>query len=183
MRRLALSALAAFYVALALPTQARDLTQPETKTLEAAVGRYLVAIETGDAPAIVKAIPPRIIQLFAAQSGTDAATLEKTLAEQTKGMIGGSRFSDLIAQTKDRAVTDSKLQDGSVVTWAVIPTEFTVAQGEAKTRNRQSMLALREGDDWYFIRTEGAAQQQMVSLAYPFLAEAKFPLSQSEPVK
>ncbi len=184
MRRLDLSALAAvFFLALAAPTQARDLTAPEAKALNTAVKSYLAAIESGDASAIVKAIPPRIIQLFATQSGTDAATLETTLAQQTKAMIGGSRFSDLAAQTKDSDVTDSKLPDGTVVTWAVIPTEFTVAQADAKTRNRQSMLALREGDTWYFIRTEGAAQQQMVSLAYPFLAEAKFPVAQSEPVK
>lgn len=183
MRRLALSALAASFLALALPAFARDLTAPEAKVLDAAVTSYLEAIETGDATRIVGAIPPRIIQLFAAQSGTDAATLEKTLAQQTESMLSGSRFSDLRASVADRAVTDSKLPDGTMVTWAVIPTEFTVAQADTKTRNRQSMLALREGDRWYFIRTEGAAQQQMVSLAYPFLAEAKYPAASATPLE
>lgn len=183
MRRLALSALAALSIALALPLQARVLTVPESKSLQQAVDSYLAAIETGDGFAIVGAIPPRIIQLFAAQSGTDAATLETTLAEQTEGMLSGSRFSDLRADAMDQPVTDSKLEDGTTVTWAVIVTEFTVTQAGSSARNRQSMLALREGDTWYFIRTEGAAQQQLVSLAYPFLAEAKFPASTSTPVK
>lgn len=183
MRPFALPALAAAFLAVALPSHARPLTTPEAKSLDAAVNSYLAAIEKGDAERIVGAIPPRIIQLFATQSGTDAATLEKTLAEQTQGLLGGSRFSDLSASTRGADAADSKLDDGTKVTWAVIPTEFTVFQGEGKTRNQQPMLALREGEIWYFIRIEGAAQGQMVSLAYPFLADAKFPASSATQIK
>lgn len=188
MRRFSLPALAAALAATTLaatafPTLARPLTAPEAKSLDGAVSGYLRAIETGDAKMIVGAIPPRIIQLFAAQSGTDAATLEKTLAEQTQSLLGSSRFSELRAATGGADATESSLADGTGVVWAVIPTEFTVTQGEASTRNKQPMLALRESDAWYFIRIEGAAQSQMISLAYPFLADAKFPASTSTPTK
>lgn len=182
MRRSALSFLAAAFTALALPALARPLTAPEAKALDGAVNSYLAAIEKGDAKTIVGSIPPRILQLFATQSGTDATTLEATLAEQMTSLLSGSKFSGLRARIKGAEAADDTLSDGTKVTWAVVSTKFTVTQGDAKTRNEQPMLALREGDVWYFIRIEGAAQSQMVSLAYPFLADAKFPASSSAPV-
>jgi len=43
-------------------------------------------------------------------------------------------------------------------------------------------LAILEGGKWYFSRIDGPAQQQIVSFAYPFIAEAKLPAATSKPL-
>ena len=168
---------------LALPAAARPLETAEAKTLDQALSAYLAAIEKGDATRIVGAIPPRILALFAAQSGMDVQKLEQTLAEQTRGLMAQSVFSDLSTDTAGADANDETLGDGTAVTWTVVPARFVVETGGKKTRNEQALLALREGTSWYFIRIEGAAQSQMVSLAYPFLADASFPAATTAPAE
>lgn len=167
---------------LGLPATARPLDGAEATALDQALAGYLKAIEAGDAARIVGAIPPRILAIFAAQSGMDMATLEKTLAEQTRGVMAQSVFTELSAETAGADASDEQLADGTAVTWTVVPARFDVETGGSRSRNEQPMLALREGADWYFIRIEGAAQSQMVSLAYPFLADAHFPAATVTPL-
>ena len=109
-------------------------------------------------------------------------SLEKTLAEQTRGVMAQSVFTELSAETAGADASDERLADGTAVTWTVVPARFDVETGGSRSRNEQPMLALREGADWYFIRIEGAAQSQMVSLAYPFLADAHFPAATVTPL-
>ena len=77
---------------LALPAAARPLETAEAKTLDQALSAYLAAIEKGDATRIVGAIPPRILALFAAQSGMDVQKLEHLPLHLDKLFQLGSPF-------------------------------------------------------------------------------------------
>lgn len=181
MRRLPSLALA-LALALSGAAAARPLHTDEAAGLDKALRAYLGALARGDAGRIVAAMPPRIITMFAEQAGTDPAALQGTLAEQTAALMARSRFSEIGSSMPDEA-GDATLADGAKVVWAVVPARFTVTTGSRKVQNEQPLLALREAGAWYFLRIEGAAQSQMVSLAYPFLADATFPAATATEVK
>jgi hypothetical protein len=168
---------------LALPAAARPLTSEEETGLAQSMDLYLRAIGSGNAERIVKGIPPRILNIFAGTAGIEAKNLEKTLIDQTAAMMAGSRFSDIAADRAALDAGDAVLADGTAVTWVVVPTAFTAETGGARTRNAQPMLALREGDRWYFVRIDGDQQKQMVTIAYPFLSEVRFPAATVTPVQ
>ncbi len=75
------------------------------------------------------------------------------------------------------------LADGSRVTWTVVPTQFTVETAGGKVLNRQPLLVLNEAGQWYMMRIEGAQQQELVSIAYPFLKGVSFPAASSAPMQ
>ena len=174
---LALSAMLAF------PAVARPLAPAEMETLTAAVDRYLSSIEKADAPAIVGALPPRILNVFAGATGTEADKLESTLIDQTKAMMKGTRFSNLAYGKSQLVAEDAALADGTAVTWVLIPTAFVSEAKGDRTKHEQPLLALNEGGDWYFLRIEGPQSQQLAAIAYPFLAQVRFPPSSASAVK
>ncbi|MGB3314425.1 MAG: hypothetical protein WBB85_08425 [Albidovulum sp.] len=168
---------------LALPAFARPLATDEMDTLGKAVDGYLAAIEKADAPAIVSALPPRILNVFAGATGTEAKKLEATLVDQTKAMMKDSRFRDLAYGRSQLVAEDAALADGTAVTWVLIPTAFVSETKSGKTKHEQPLLALNEGGDWYFLRIDGPQSQQLAAIAYPFLAEIEFPPSLASAVK
>jgi hypothetical protein len=167
--------------ALAMPAAARPLSPDEDAALTRSMDSYLRAIGSGNAERIVKGIPPRIMNIFAGTSGIEARNLEKTLIDQTAQMMKGSSFTDIGADRRALDAQDAALADGTPITWVVVPTAFTAETNGARTRNEQPMLAIREGEKWYFVRIDGPAQQQMVAMGYPFLAKATFPAARVTP--
>lgn len=181
MRLIAILSFIALSLTLALPAAARPMDKAEEKALAKSVGIYLRAIGRGEAERVVAALPPRVLNVFAGQAGIEASTLNKTLADQMLVMMKGSKFSDFTSETKGMDANDAVLADGTTVTWVVIPTAFTAETSAGKTRNEQPLLVLREGKQWYMMRMDPAAQQ-MVSFAYPFLKDVKFPPSRATPL-
>lgn len=168
---------------LALPASARPLAEAEQAGLVKAVGGYLRATGNGDAEKIVATIPPRVLNVFAGTAGIEASQVKKTLIEQTKGLLKTTKFTDLKASDGPFDATDTTMADGTVVTWLVVPTEFTSQTNGTKTRNTQPLLALMEADKWYFTRIDGPQQQQLVGFAYPFIVDAKLPAASAVPLQ
>lgn len=179
--RILVSAL--FAVFLALPLHARALGDDEQAGLMKSVDRYLRATGAGNAEKIVETIPPRIVNVFAGTSGVEAKEVQKTLISQTEALLKTTSFQDFQASKGPFDATDATLADGTVVTWVVVATEFTSQTNGQKTRNSQPLLALLEDGKWYFTRIDGPQQQQLVALAYPFVAELKMPASSSVPLQ
>lgn len=179
----ALAALLAAPLALApaLPAFARPPEAAEAKALQTAVTVYLNAIGRGEAARVVAALPPRVKNIFAGSAGIEAGKLDATLTEQTEVMLKSAKFSDLGADFDGLDVTDSVLTDGSKVTWAVVPTHFTIQTDKGKTQNAQPLLVVGEGGKWYMMRMESGQSQQLVAIAYPFLKDVKFPAPSSKP--
>lgn len=164
---------------MALPAAARPLSTAEAEALAQSVDSYLAAIGRADAPSIVAALPPRILNVFAGATGVESRKLEETLVEQTEAVMKGTAFRDLSAGLSELDAADAALDDGSAVTWVLVPTAFTTVAKNKKTRHEQPLLALREGDAWYFLRIDGPQSQSLAALAYPFLAETSFPTAAS----
>lgn len=170
-----LAATLALTLALALPAAARPLTADEAKSLDHAVQGYLGATSGNDAEALVRAIPPRILNVFAGSAGIEARKLTRTLEEQTRELTKGLKVRNAKADEGALDAEDAKLEDGTAVTWVVVPTSYEAEKDGKKTQNAQALVAISEGDKWYFVRIDGPQQKQMATLAYPFLAKAKVP--------
>lgn len=173
---LALSAL------MALPAAARPLSSAEAKEMNKSVGIYLRAIGRGEAERVVSALPPRVLNVFAGQAGIESKDLISTLGAQMKTMMKSAKFSDFTAAEDGLDAQDATLADGTPVTWVLVPTAFTAKTDAGTTRNQQPLLVIREKGNWYMMRVEGEAQQQMVSFAYPFLKDVDIPPSSATPL-
>lgn len=169
-------------LAAVLPAQARQLGDAEAQKMAKTVEIYLGMIKRSEMDRVVTAIPPRVLNVFAGQAGIEAKELVPTLAEQMKAMLKDHKFYDFTFEKTGLEAHDAVLPDGTAVTWVLVPTAFTSESAAGKFRNEQPLLVLSEGGKWYMMRIEGAAQQQLVSFAYPFLAEVEFPASRSTPL-
>ena len=173
---------AALSLVLAVPAAARPLGTDEAKQMSKSVGIYLRAIGRNEHERVIASLPPRVLNVFAGQAGIEASALVPTLAAQMKELTKGATFSDFTTDETTLDANDATLADGTPVTWVLVPTSFVAETKAGKSRNEQPLLVLREGDKWYMMRIEGAAQQQLVSYAYPFLAEVQIPPSVATPL-
>ncbi|MBC7139572.1 MAG: hypothetical protein H5U17_12715 [Defluviimonas sp.] len=167
---------------MAAPASARPMEGAEARKMQTAVDVYLRSIGRGEAERVVAAVPPRIKNIFAGSAGIEAGKLDGVLIEQTEALLDSAKFGDFAADYSNIDATDSVLADGSHVTWTVVPTQFSVQTDSGKVLNRQPMLVLNEGGKWYMMRIEGAQQQELVSIAYPFLKGVSFPAASASPM-
>lgn len=181
--RLAGLVLAAGLALYAAPALARPLAVDEAEALQKSVNDYLDAIGQRDAPRIIAALPPRVLNVFAGATGIEARKLNATLVEQTETMMKGATFRDLAAEEGALEATETALADGTEVTWVLVPTRFTMKSDGRKTLNQQPLLAVREDQTWYFLRIDGEERRQLAALAYPFLAEVTMPDATVTPVE
>jgi len=170
-------------LSIVAPGLARPMEGAEARKMQTSVDVYLRSIGRGEADRVVAALPPRIKNIFAGSAGIEAGKLDGVLIAQTKALLSAAKFDDFAADYSGVDATDSVLADGSRVTWTVVPTQFSVATDGGKVLNRQPMLVLNEGGQWYMMRIEGAQQQELVSIAYPFLKGVSFPAASSAPMK
>ncbi len=161
---------------------ARSLTEEETSSLDGAVSSYLRAVGRGDAEKIVAALPPRVLAVFGAASGIEAKKLNKTLVEQTAALMSKTKFTNVAASGEVPEAGDAKLADGTDVVWAILKTSFVTESADESTQNWQPLLALQEGEEWYFLRVEGPQSKQLAAIAYPFLNDIDFPSAASAPI-
>lgn len=166
----------------ALPAVARPLSEDEARSLDRALKTYLNATRGNNAETLVKAIPPRIMNVFAGSAGIEASKLEKTLVTQTRALTKGLTVRNPVADESALDATDAALADGTVVTWVVVPTSYEAEKDGKKTLNSQALVALNEAGKWYFVRMDGDQQRQIATIAYPFLAEAMVPAATATPM-
>ncbi|OYX45150.1 MAG: hypothetical protein B7Z02_02590 [Rhodobacterales bacterium 32-67-9] len=170
-------------VLMAHPAAARPLDASEAKSLDTSLGTYLRAIGRSDAKGIVAALPPRVLNVFAGASGVETKKLETTLVEQTAALMKGTKVRDVTADQSALDAEEDDLADGTTVTWVLVPTAFVTEADGAVMQNEQPLLAVEDGEKWYFLRIDGPERQQLAALAYPFLAGRKFPASTVTAVK
>lgn len=174
---LALSAL------LALPAAARPLGDAEQSGLTKALKAYGNATTNGDAAKIVATIPPRILSVFAGTTGLEASKVQDALIGQTEKLIENTKVFDFVVAPGPYEATDATLADGTSLVWVIVPAQFTTEAKGLKTLNHQPLFAVLEEGSWYFSRVDGPQQQQVVAMAYPFIATAKLPLSTAAAVQ
>lgn len=167
---------------LALPAAARPLSEDEAASLASALTGYGRATEAKNAEKLVATIPPRVVNVVAGTAGIEAAKIQETLVEQTKAVLKTSTISNFVTAPGPFEANDAALADGTAVVWVVVPAQFDAKSDGKSSRNNQPLLAIREGESWFFSRIDGPQQQQIVALAYPFMAEAKLPAATQVPL-
>lgn len=167
----------------AFPVAARPLTEVEARTLNRSVNAFLSATRGNDAETLVKAIPPRILNVFAGSAGIEASKLEKTLVSQTRDLTKGLKVRNTTSDQTAVDAQDGVLADGTPVIWAVVPTTYEAEKDGKKTLNAQALVALNESGKWYFVRMDGDQQKQIATIAYPFLSAATVPAATVTPME
>jgi hypothetical protein len=170
-------------LSLALPLNARALSEEEQAGLTKAVDSYRRVTTAKNAEKIVATIPPRVLNVFAGTAGIEASKVEDTLVAQTAELLKTTAITDFVTAPGPFDGNDATLQDGTKVVWAVVPTQFTAEGKAGKSRNSQPLLAILESGKWYFSRIDGPQQQQIVSFAYPFIAGVSLPAATSTPLQ
>lgn len=165
----------------ALPAAARPLTEAEEKGLTKAINGYERATTHADAERIVATIPPRIVNIFAGASGIEADKVKETLVGQTRDLMKGTSISDFAVAPGPYDAADATLADGTALVWVIVPADFTTQENGKSMRNHQPLFAVLEDGEWYFSRVDGPQQQQMVAMAYPFVAKVKLPAATATP--
>lgn len=170
-------------LSLSLPLSARPLSEAEAAGLTKALEGFFHANTSGEAARIVATLPPRVVNVFAGTAGIEADAVQATLTKQTAELMKKTKVSEFVAAPGPYDASDAKLTDGSAVVWVVVSTQFVTTTDRVKSRNSQPLFAVLEGDHWYFSRVDGPQQQQLLSFAYPFIAEAKLPASSVTPLQ
>lgn len=176
-----LIAVLCLFALTALPAAARPLDRAEMRGLQEALDAYSDALTSGDATALTGSLPPRLMRFHARSAGLSAEELADAMVQQTRAMMSGTRFGALRADPAGANAADTTLQDGTRVTWAILPASFEMAQGGKRSRVSQPVLALRDGRAWYLIRID-AGQQAVLATVYPFLADVALPAASIEPL-
>ncbi len=161
--------------------QARPMTTDEAAALEKALKSYGRVTEAKDAERIVATIPPHVVSIVAGTAGIEASKVAKTLVEQTKAAMAETAITGFVTAPGPYEAEDAVLEDGTGVIWVLVRAQFDAETAGKKTRNHQPLLAVQEGGQWYFSRIDGPQQQQILGLAYPFVAGARLPPSDSQP--
>lgn len=175
-----IAALVALVLA-ALPAAARPLDRAEARGLERALAAYSDALQSGDAASLTASLPPRLMRFHAESVGLSEADLTNAMLQQTRAMMAQTSFGALRADPAGAEAADAILQDGTQVTWAILPAAFEMEQAGQRSRVGQPVLALRDGRAWYLIRIDDS-QKAALATVYPFLAEIALPATTIDPL-
>jgi len=165
----------------ALPAAARPLDRAEARGLQRALDAYSDALVSGDAAGLTASLPPRLMRFHARSIGLSQQDLTEAMTQQTRAMMAQTSFGPLLADPAGAQAAEATLQDGTRVTWAILPAAFEMEQGGQRSRVDQPVLALRDGRDWYLIRIDDG-QKAALAGVYPFLADIALPATTIDPV-
>lgn len=163
-----------------LATAARDLTETESAKLAETVKRFDAAMAATDFGALVKTIPPRILQYLAKKGGGTEEQMSKAIADamaEAFATVSIASFAMKLPEADHR-----ELSDGTP--YLFIPTETVVAvKGGDKILVRSQTLAMMDENEWYLLRTSDAQQTTVLIEVYPEYKGIEFPGDSTEILK
>jgi hypothetical protein len=173
----------ALVLALVAPALALGIPAEQKGALTERVESFEAAILAGDVVALLDAMPRRVLDKTAANSGLTTewliANSQQLAAEAFKSMRFVSCTMDI------ESAEFVALADGNG--YALIPTETVVEilRDEAvagKFSAQAWTLGLFDGGTWYLMSVDEAAQAGAVRDVYPALADVEFPAATGGPV-
>lgn len=155
-----------FALALSLsPAMAGDMPDDVRMALTAQVANFGQQFNDGNMGAIFDYMPAKVIESLAAQSGLSQKDLFAAMQAEIDSAMAQVTIDDF-GMDIDKA-SWQMTPDGSIG-YALIPT-FTnmTVEGMGKVNATGETLAFQEGDAWYLVRIDDAAQERMLTAAYP----------------
>ncbi len=142
-----------------------------------AIERFEAAFDAREYGALLTAMPPRILETIATQSGIPADVLSAQLATQMTAMMSQMTFESFGMDLQ--AATWGETSTG--LTYALVPTQTVMSQhGSGRVQSNTTTLMLHENDIWYLIRVDSTQQTSILRQAYPEFASVDFPFGSME---
>jgi hypothetical protein len=147
--------------------------------VNARVASFNQAFLNGNYPAVIDAIPPKILEAAARQGRVNPKKMRSTMISLTREITKSVRVLSFGMAT-DRATYG---QTSTGKTYALIPTQ-TVIETPAgqKLQSNNTTLALQEGDTWYLVRIDESIQDKMLKQAYPEFSNLRVPRGTTKPL-
>lgn len=181
MRRVSLLFLLFIYFTFtASMLKAYTLTKKERTTLEQATASYSHALQKADVEAILKAIPPKIIDTLANKKNLNKSQFQKIIRDQIKQLVQNYKQieSIRIRQTQRR---EGKLDNGTF--YSVMPLEFVFAtDSEKKCYIQTEIIALLDDNRWYFIHNNKGIISDVTREVFPGLEKIEIQAKKLTPV-
>ncbi|MCZ2328152.1 hypothetical protein [Bartonella sp. F02] len=152
------------FIFLVSNVQANTITDEEFKVLEKETFAYSKALQEADANAILKAIPPQIIDALAEKKNLSKLQFQKIIKNQIEQIAKNyKKIEDIkIDQTQKRA---GKFDNG--IPYFLIPLEFTIRTNDEKKHSiKTEIIALFENHHWYFIRNNNETTLHLINEAF-----------------
>jgi hypothetical protein len=155
---------------LASPAFAREATPVEVTALEQTVTNFDNAMTKNDLDTIVGTIPPRLQETLAKQANIDVDTLHKSIVAQMQAALATVKITAFSMDVK--GADQHELADGTP--YFLIPTTTEMDLNGSKSEAQSRTLALLDGDKWYLLRIDDAAQIALLRTVYPQFADVDF---------
>ncbi|MEX3014675.1 hypothetical protein [Gymnodinialimonas hymeniacidonis] len=142
-----------------------------------AIEQFEAAFQAGEYSALLTAMPPRILNTIATQSGIPADTLVAQLETQMTAMMSQMTFESFGMDLQ--GATWGETSTG--LTYALVPTQTVMTQpGSGRIRSNTTTLLLNEDEAWYLIRVDSTQQTSILRQAYPEFGSVDFPFGSME---
>ena len=147
------------------PAFAGDMPEDLRIVLTAEVANFGQQFNDGNMSAIFDYMPAKVIETLTAQSGLSQDDLFAAMTTEIESAMTQVTIDDF---SMDMDSANWQMTPDGSTGYALIPTvtEMTV-EGMGKVKATGETLAFQEGEQWYLVRVDDAAQAQMLVAAYP----------------
>jgi len=175
-----IASVVALALSLTVPALAQDLTDAQRQGLADRIESFDAAMRSNDMSVIMGVVPPQVLEAIATQYGATSDQLVEAAQQQLDAAM---QAVTLVSFDMDLEGAEfATLSDG--MHYAMIPTETVMDLGASggKVKATSSTLGLLDGETWYLVRVEDAAQVGILQQVYPAFSGVTFPTGSMEPI-
>ncbi|TMV90489.1 hypothetical protein FGG78_12750 [Thioclava sp. BHET1] len=160
----------ALMLASTLPAAAFDAADRNAVTQE--VAGFEKAVQEKEYDVFFDTVPPKMMKSIAQTNGITVDKLEDTMQTQIKKAMSKVTMKSFHMDVS--AMTTGKTSTGRA--YAQIPTTSEMEVPNMGTvRATNTTLALKDNGEWYLVRIDSPAQQEILRKVYPDFKDVSFP--------
>jgi hypothetical protein len=151
-------------------------------SLSSSVETFEAAIGSGDFGALFDYMPPKVLELLAAQSGMSVDDVLVAAEAQIEAAMETVTFDSF---GMDVAAADWQMTPDGALGYAMIPTETVMTITDMGKMKAVSDTIAFQGEDggWYLVRIDDPSQVTLLQTAYPEFVGVDFPVGSMEMVE
>ncbi len=158
---------------------ARELTDFETKSLEARLEVFSAAIKENDIEMVMRMLPPRFLEYLSEVSGVSVKAIIASAADQGHEVMGQVEISEFsMGLGEFNAIDVSNFGTNNVV-YGLVQMSFVLDMLATRSRHDSEVLAINDEGVWYLLRIASSEQLGLLQLVYPFFAGLPLPKNSS----
>ena len=162
-----------FFILTSAQAFARPLTPTEHSSLNAVVEEYTADMLAKNFDGIMEIAPDKIIHHISGIVNKSADEVRKMMADQTVDVMDTVSIKSFQVNLAGLDLTDAQNDDGSSVTYSVVPYSMRMLLNGREYNETTTLLALYETNQWWLVRFD-SKQTELLIAVYPFLKDVDF---------